>query len=317
MKKAIFYPIKADNPYVYQIQKILVSANYEVGNLTLRNLLSGAWQRALFVSHWYESRNLKYGALGTIKIFLLLFTLRFLGYRIIWFRHNHSVHHAQTRLQKFFNRSAIALFGLFSTVRICHGVVAARQYADTYVPHPKYEFPEGLLSQEASPTQAKGDRFIVFGQIKRYKKIEALLSSWPSDIGLLIAGVFDKEYKEDILALIRARSLDIELDDRFIDDAELAQLVINSKGVIHVNDGQTAIVSGTLIYSLSLGVPVYATRSKMLDEFSDKYVGINVVNQWGDLKDISVSGDTREQILQALDVVERESSLLDVLKNLE
>lgn len=191
-----------------------------------------------------------------IKESLRLLFFRVAAKRILFVRHNvfpHKTAPASRRAAKLAVDFYEKIFHI-SWVHSGHLASAARHY----VPHPLYESATEDVS-EAEDFQLPENYFIVFGRILPYKKIEELLKVLPPDVNLVVAGSApDKDY---LRALQQQKSDNVIFIPRFISDTLAKKLIAASLGTVVCNADEDMIVSGSMIFSISIGVPVLALET--------------------------------------------------------
>lgn len=214
----------------------------------------------LFIVNW--SDNAFINERGGLNLRLVLKeSLRLLAYRlaarkILFVRHNMFPHATRPSSQGAAKLAVDFYERLFhmSWVHSGHMATPARHY----VPHPLYgtqEDDDPLWSELKLPEKY----FIVFGRILPYKKIEELLAVLPPDINLVVAGSApDAEYLQ---TLRRHESANVILIPRFISDSLAKKLIGASLGTVICNADEDMIVSGSMVFSISIGVPVIALET--------------------------------------------------------
>jgi hypothetical protein len=96
--------------------------------------------------------------------------------------------------------------------------------------------------------------FLIFGQVKRYKNMDRLLSRWPQAIPLTLVGKAEsQELRDELNAIIKNRALAVDWDDRFIPDEELNDLLQRSKFAILPHSEDSMIVSGAFYHAITYG----------------------------------------------------------------
>ncbi|KXI28501.1 glycosyltransferase family protein [Paraglaciecola hydrolytica] len=183
------YPNKNElNRYIESNERVWKKAGYQV---EFTDLLLSDIARQLFsprknviILNWFEDR-VSYSATPTIefvKSLIILLTVKLKFRRIIWVRHNFCPHNIKS--EKFFRWISILLN------KLSHRIVTHRpvkQFKSTVIPHPLYSVSKTSICVE------KDVEYIYFGTIKKYKGIEQLLSAWPSNKKIVIAGKCDDE----------------------------------------------------------------------------------------------------------------------------
>jgi hypothetical protein len=189
---------------------------------------------------------------------------RIVSKRVIYVRHNEYPHKVSPRYQDRIRRL------IDKGQSLCHAVVAhspsyAEEHGYAYIPHPLYR----LCQSEAGEPSGE---YVVFGAIAEYKKISELVAAWHGDRKLLVAGPCDDPaYLNELQGLAADKAVRIEVG--YQDQDDMANRLVNSNGVIIVNDPRSMIVSGTFFFALSSGAPVFARKNAFYDWVSSTSVG--------------------------------------------
>lgn len=241
------------------------------------------------VLNWQENALLnKQGrltVLKTVKFLLSVLRLRMRASRLIFVRHNVAPHIAvdssYERVRKILDYSERWLFS--------RTIVHSRHYlgpSRRHVPHPKYPI------QDSSGDEVCEDTVIFFGRIDPYKGLERLIESWDQDATLVIAGKCeDSTYFEKLNAAASGKNI------RFIrgvlSDSEAAGVMRRAMSVIVPHSPPSMIVSGSLYFALSAGVPcicIGQSHARLLQSEGVRGVvsvaGLSEVD-WGCIRSIS------------------------------
>jgi beta-1,4-mannosyltransferase len=221
----------------------------------------------------------KAGWIQSMVFVLCLGYFRLRGIKIFYTLHNRESHFGKyRRLKNFLKRQVIRRADYI----LCHAseglqIIPPKYRNKTrFITHPFRSEPA-----ENHAAQAEFD-LIIWGTIKPYKGIDSFLKYLES------AHIIDK-YKICIVGKIVPASYEqvlsawkrpnITIDNRFIDDNELNQLIHKSSIVLFTYLEKSVLSSGALVYSLSQGAPVIGpdagafrdlNREGLLDVF-DKY----------------------------------------------
>ena len=260
------------NRYI-EIQKDLYrSIGYDVVPLSIKGLLKGGFAQLfkpnnILAFHWLEYRPFKREK-GTARLSLpgsLLFafycSLMLIGRaKVVYFVHDHAVHDTVG-----FNRSLsiriIAFVRRLADFRVVHAPDFQAEYNARYLPHPLYWDAPGQ-----TPTTPKTDHatplFSMLGVIRPYKQIDAVLDVWPSESKLYIAGQGTQAYLATLNQIIDKRSLRdvVQLDAKFLSDAEFAQSIVDSDVLILPHAADSMLVSGSFFEAIGR-VPLLISRS--------------------------------------------------------
>ena len=195
---------------------------------------------------------------------LLLLKIRFK--KLLYVKHNHYPHNIESKsINKI--KYLMKIIVRFADFAVIH---SPTEHNFTYLPHPLYKYPLKLSPSAISPDF---ERYIIFGRIARYKKIEDVIVAFPDNKKLIVAGgCEDKGYLSFLEGLIKDKT-NITIKGCFISDADAANLIKGCNGLILSHSNEDMIVSGIFFYSLTLGVKVYALQTPFLS-----WVGENVGN---------------------------------------
>ena len=262
----------ATNRYI-EIQKDLYrSAGYDVIPLSIKGLLKGGFVELIkpnnvLVFHWLEYRPFKREK-GTARLSLsgsLLFAfycslILIARAKAVYFVHDHAVHDTVG-----FNRRLSMRLGAFvrriASFRVVHAPDFQARYNARYLPHPLY-----WDAPDQPPTRPKQEPetplFTMLGVIRPYKHIDAVLDVWPADSKLYIAGQATEAYLATLNEIIERRALRsvVQMDAKFLSDAEFAQSVVNSDVLILPHAADSMLVSGAFFEAIGR-VPVLVARS--------------------------------------------------------
>lgn len=271
------------NPYVSLLVESL-SPDVKVLGFSWRAALLGRYSTVHL--HWPEYL-LKHPRLWQRVAARLLFTvwlLRILAFQtnVVSTRHNLERHVSVARIDE------LLLRGLESSVRIeirlTHREVkslSARRRV-VHIPHGDYEpflARHGYSADVVSTIKSARTRLLVFGIIRPYKNIEAVVSAVVSDAtgqyDLLVAGrCADEHYGEQLSALAAKSPSSISWDRNRVDDTILIQYISQADFVVVPYEDLYS--SGALLLALSVGTPVIvkdgAVASELQSEFGRSWV---------------------------------------------
>jgi glycosyltransferase involved in cell wall biosynthesis len=267
IRRIFFYPYtQRANRYASLQLRILEQICTDIRPVTFMTLLRNlfASRGSLAILNFFEDRPSYFPrhrnrALLTNLATLLL--LRLTCERIVWVRHNFWPHD----LPRKSTRQQIVLFAL----NLCADTVVTHRnveaIASAVVPHPLY-------FEETLPQRARDIEFLYFGAIKPYKGLDTLLSAWPAGRRLLIVGdAPDPILVESLHEIISERQLDVEMQARFIGDAELDDLLLRTKFCLMPHRQDTMIVAGSFYHAASLGANVLARNTDFGSSMAAQY----------------------------------------------
>ncbi|WP_454778849.1 hypothetical protein [Klebsiella michiganensis] len=274
-KSIYFYPFRTDiNSYPLRMQNIL-SDSFFINDLSFKReaikLLSFKhFRKDIAIINWLENgflnKNGTISYLGTIRVFIILFLLKIRFKKLLYVKHNHYPHNTESKSIKNI-KSLMKIIVRFADFAVIH---SPTEHNFTYLPHPLYKYPLELSPDTISPDFEK---YIIFGRIARYKKIEDVIVAFPDNKKLIVAGgCEDKEYLSFLEGLVKDKT-NVTIKGCFISDADAAKLIKGCNGLILSHSNEDMIVSGSFFYSLTLGVKVYALQTPFLS-----WVGENVGN---------------------------------------
>jgi glycosyltransferase involved in cell wall biosynthesis len=250
--------VARSNSYADHMLEAWRKAGFAVGSTKLRSLRS--WLAALAkrrqtvaVTNWLEGelvdasgrRSFK----GRFRFYRKLLTLRLVAAKLVYVQHNRHPHH--TKAEDVEKVQATLASGLrrFVDVVVTHDFEPPGSRAH-HLPHPAYPV-------KVDPALPPEERVVCFGRIGPYKALDRLVLSWTSDWPLLIAGqVQDAAYLERLRVLAEGRNVQFQCES--LSDQEAARLLASSAAAIVAHSPPSMIVSGSLYFALSCGVPVVA-----------------------------------------------------------
>lgn len=287
------------NPYLDRLHDALARRGIETvaGTPRLRWALRARSQVAVVHLHWIElfvhghrsgaaitpswPRALYVGRAARFLAALAL--LRASGIRIVW-----TVHNLRPHEQRFpvLDRLMIRAVAALSHAIVVHSDFARRRLvadlgrttsACWVAPHGNYEgsYPPPRRGRERMREEldigAETFVFLVFGQLRAYKRVDEVIGAFRQmdapDIRLVIAGrPFDDDVRD---CVVRAAGSDprVRLLLDYIDDADVADLhAIADAGVVAYVE---AFSSGALLLALSQGLAVVAPRESSAAESGD------------------------------------------------
>jgi len=264
------------NPYNDCQKAIVASLGYVVLPFAIRTMFSRDLLRLfdrhnLIVLNWTESRAFRprYGhaVLSVRGLAVLAFYLTVLSLaraRVLYLIHNHFVHDSQG-WQRLMSRRIIAVLCRLADIRGVLDPTAADTFRASYLPHP-------LLGHAPQPRAdeiaVRSCRFLIIGQVRRYKGIERVLEVWPRGLRLEIVGRADPAYTAELAAIIQRRNLAecVTMESRFIPDDELHDRIAAADVLILPHQPDSALVSSAVFEALGR-VPVILARSSPFNEW--------------------------------------------------
>lgn len=225
--------------------------------------------------HWPDAAVLVKDKGSAIRRFLTFFAAlscyKLRGVPIVWTAHNLTSHDGfQPVMERLFWK---ALFPLLDAVIClqpparCRDLLGSTSLAGipfVHMPHPEYRTyyekfrPSAMEAPILEPSSSPADKFLVFGQIRPYKRIPETIRAFGScsdpNARLQIAGqCFDQELRARIKAAA-AHDPRIDLQLRFIQEEEVAGFFRNCRALVLGQNPQKN--SGAAHLAASFGVPV-------------------------------------------------------------
>lgn len=293
-----YFPFELDsNSYVSRNKEIL-SRIATVNRLPSPQELSNIFKmfldidKSVVILNWYEDRACSKGLLKFIVyVFYLIFI--FLKFKkILWIKHNFKPHN---KSNVFMHKFIVRLLDCFSDVKLTHRPIIGYQY----LPHVNYCEKSVILKDDNRTIDN-----LIFGQIKRYKGIVELLSEWPDNKEIYIIGQCnDERLNQEILEIIESRNLKVDYINKFIDDNELKEILLNTRNVIIPHLDDSMIVSGVFYHSASFGANVSVRCGDFYSYLSRNFSFVNKIDDY-EVEYIKPSAVVRELIeLTSNDVV--------------
>lgn len=285
----VIYPKQTDeNQYLDRMFDIFRSIGCDTFKYDFKSIigLRKKYDKKYIYLNWLENKTRRFPVLGLMYVVLFCLAHRFLGYKIIWVRHNKRSHDISGYLSLKCNALAFKAIEFFSSKIVSHGEKSSVESGDFYIPHPMYDF--DLIPDVSAK---KNDSYLIFGRMNSYKNIIEIIKSIP-DVKLKLCGKFDPVYKTHCEAVVNELKANVCLDDRYVPDNDLNNEIMCSRGVILSNNGDSSIVSGVVYHCLTLGVPVYTTSKVIVDEVGSKLIGVNFLDNWRELTSIDNDFDS-------------------------
>jgi glycosyltransferase involved in cell wall biosynthesis len=200
--------------------------------------------------------------LGVMKEFFRIAVYKLVSRKTVFVRHNVYPHDAVGASREKAMR-IIALYERCFDLCWVHSGHLAEDHR-YYVPHPLYEVEQSASALPAA-LQLPEKYFVVFGRIQSYKKIDKLVEMLPPDLHILVCGTCpDRQYKEKLESFGKSN---VTIMAEFISDELARDLIVRSSGMLICHSEDDMIVSGSIVYAISLGVPVFAVETPFITWF--------------------------------------------------
>ncbi len=281
---------------------------------------------SIVVLNWFEENVARKSENNLLAwpLFVLKFRmLKLFGLKIICVRHNRRpVDEVSKQHIKVFNKAVKYLEDQSDAV-IMHSEIEAHKLGINYVPHPMYP-----LFDAENNIDENQQHHLVFGKIKRYKHVDKLLTMWPLNTPLLVAGeIEDESYAGELKTLSNSRVLDVRFDSHRVSDDKLNRYFENSKAVVIPYVDSCCIVSGALIHALSAGLPIVTLKSDFslslknaglnIYFFEDKETLLKTLNSMSDLQAEKQDPDILSELLGEIAVKKELQSILKKINILQ
>lgn len=190
------------------------------------------------------------------KIIILLY-VKLICHKVVWVKHNVRPHSQSSASFSILYKMFLWVYGKLSTSIVTHA--EDKTQCSIVIPHPLYPT---TRSNHDIELDGHNHRFAVIGVISRYKNIDGLLNAWPKDIPLYIVGACkDVSYLAQLETIISERNISVTIDNRFLLDQELDQILSETDTVIIPHHPGTMIVSGAFYHAVSHGCNVLMAQS--------------------------------------------------------
>ena len=292
MKKAYIYPNnykkQITNPYLNDfIESLSPYINFvnepksvPSGIIDLLNYIN----RIDFIFlNWIEDLPDKKGGIFQTTLFLmLLLIMKLKGIKIFYVLHNKESHYSSNKFLKNTIRKAIFRNADYIICHSSEGLNLSEKIKTKnikYIPHPFNSF-----NRTGYSTKKEYD-ILIWGSIRPYKGIDNYLKYLESKnllnkYKLLIIGkIFPPEYETE---LMKYNSGMIQIENKFIDDSNLNDLIAKSKLVLFTYNEKSVLSSGALVYSLSQGALVIGPKTGAFQDLNSEGI-INVFENYDDL----------------------------------
>ncbi|HBW8058007.1 TPA: glycosyltransferase family 4 protein [Klebsiella pneumoniae] len=290
MNKISYFPYgKSSNQYLSRLLEI-IDDNYQKEDVSLADLISelksfNFKRRDLIIINWFE--NLFLDNKGKVKFkksivaFLKFLVIRLKYKKLIYVRHNvypHHIHNGDEQKIKIIIKTICYL----SSTCIVHSPIF-HEYNEEYVPHPLYK------SVDLVPYENKKrdpDLYLIFGRIVRYKKIDALIKSFPNNKKLIVIGACeDQSYISELNGLVAGKN-NIVIKSGFMEDSEVKKYFSIANGLILSHSDDDMIVSGSFFYALTMGMRILCVETPFL-KWAHSVLGGNVAECFKTIEELN------------------------------
>jgi glycosyltransferase involved in cell wall biosynthesis len=223
----------------------------------------------ILILNWSDNNfvNEKKGTIslfGVAKEFFRVAVYRIIARKLVFVRHNVYPHEARGGSRQKAMRLIELYEKCFDLCWVHSGHMA--QERRMYVPHPLYAIEKQACTLH-DRLQLPEKYFVVFGRIQPYKKIDSLIENLPDDLHIVVCGSCpDREYGNRLRAFNKSN---VTLIAEFISDETARALILRSSGIVICHAEDDMIVSGSIVFAISLGVPVFAIETPFVAWFRD------------------------------------------------
>lgn len=271
-----YFPFEnKNNRYTENFKKILSGFGDIAEAPPLKNVLQRFRFRRfdLLILNWSDNNFVdeKSGAIslfGVAKEFFRIAVYKIISRKLVFVRHNVYPHDAKGAARARAKKLIEYYEKCFDLCWVHSGHMTEPKRL--YVPHPLYQ---ATIANKDSQIDTRlrdelslpPEYFIVFGRIQSYKKIDHLIEKLPDDMHLLVCGSCgDDAYKQKLIAYGKAN---VTIMAEFISDELAEVLMLGACGVVICHADDDMIVSGSIVFAISLGIPVLAIATPFVRWF--------------------------------------------------
>lgn len=246
--------------------------------------------------NWIEDLPDKKGGIVQSIIFLgLLRVIKLFKVKLIWTLHN-KVSHSSNKL--YFKKKIFSAMLKRSDLILTHSIEGI-SFAESLCPGISsriFYFPHPIVPVSSLPTEVPEKKYdiLIWGSLAPYKAIDNFLEFLSKNdladrFRILIAG---KAVSLEFLGTImKYESENIIIRDQFIENAELAVLMHQSKAVLFTYAGDSVLSSGALIDSISLGAAVIGPNVGAFAELGE----LGIISTYNTMEDLKILLDQVDQ----------------------
>ncbi len=253
----------------------------------------------IFHFNWFLKLNSKNKFVNILEHtfkFLLLFTLKITGKKIVYTLHNKLPHDAKKNmvvkiLNKFLLKCSdrIIIHCLDDSLEVLREVLTEREVQNKvrYIEHGNYieVYPEKSSQELRNKLEIKEDEkvFLFLGAVEPYKNTEMLIKAFNDlkleGITLVIAGnPKTEDYRKKIESISESSNVHLEL--RFIEDDELSSFLDISDLLILPYNNKSSLNSGSIFLAFSYKKTVLSSNIGTLKDIkTDFYYSYDYMNE--------------------------------------
>ncbi|WP_410014358.1 glycosyltransferase [Sodalis sp. C49] len=290
--KILYFPPDGENVNGYTARFRNILSHYgNVNELYYKNIMMDVIKLNLFkydviFFNWLDSRLVnkegRYSKFSIFKVLVRFALAKLVSKKTVFVRHNLFPHHTYgPDIDKV--KNSVNFLEALCTYSIVHSPTCStsKRY---YVPHPLYQYP--LLSIPYLEQKFEPNLFVFFGRIVKYKNLHDLITAFPTDKKLIIAGNYDDNDYVDYLKKLAGDNITISAG--YISDDKARELLNRSQGVIISHSDVDMIVSGSFFYALTNHARVICVKSDFLS-WAERQLGSECVICFNDLQNMTAS----------------------------
>lgn len=285
-----YYPKNTgSNNYPIRMQDILKSVG-SVSGYSIKDEINciaklDFKRKDILVLNWIENfifnkKSGKISSIGVTKFLLFMIVAKVRFKKIIYVQHNIYPHGIVLR-NRSLAKKIISFISEISDVSFVHSPVHP---SGVYIPHPLYSFP---LEYHESREEVNTDKYIIFGRIEPYKKLEKMADFFPKDKTLIIAGSVENNEYLRYLYNVFAEHKNIIFIPRFVEEYELTEIIKTCNAMILNHSDDDMIVSGSFFYALTKQKKVLTMSTPFL-EWAENELGDEVIMNFKSLSDMAL-----------------------------
>ncbi len=268
------------NAYTNKI-KSLLSAYGDVRRIDRKSFITKILKLNfddVIIVNWLENMMIdkegKISLIGCLKLLAIFICFRIMFRKFIYIRHNHYPHSCNVEC----SGKAKKILDFLEKIphsTLVHSEVESRGLRK-YIPHPLYQV------VPIKPSNVNLKKFVIFGNIARYKKIENVIKQFPEGLSLLVIGKCNDEDYLKYLNSLKIDKANIQIISEYISDDKAQEIISSSGGLLITHNDNDMIVSGSFFYAMSIEAKVYALETPFF-QWAAKEMGENYVKVFSNL----------------------------------
>ncbi len=257
------------------------------GSLLQSRLRGGQRFDALYLQ-WIDNKMIddrgRLSMKGVIRAYVKVLVYRLWARRIVFVRHNRYPHRTHPDHAERVARAVDRFERWCDRVVVHSPVEAGPAYPHrVYCPHPLYEVEPATETDADLPERLVWEPgyFVSFGRMEPYKHLPDLIDAFPESQRLLVFGAppTNKDYQARLELMQRPG---VHVVPAFLDNAVIQHVLRKARGLIVVHADRDMIASGSVVYALSLGIPVFGVETPYLCALAEQ-LGPELIQVAGDI----------------------------------